>query len=258
MLDGQLQRPLGLPQPLAHDGKPFVLEVRHDVVEALVLLADQVGLRHPDILEYELGSVRRVPSHLLERPAGLEAWSVLLHGENRDAAGALGGRVGPGGDEHQSAIPPLVMNILVPLMTKPSPSRCAVVLMAATSEPASGSVTAMAVSTSPVTIPGSQRAFCSSLPKLVRYGMARSVWTSTVMLNPPNVERPSSSANTTEASAPSPFHRAPRAHAAQRIRVSPSRRGPHGTPPVSHAAAGARFPSRRIPGSESESPRDHR
>ncbi len=61
---------------------------------------------------------------------------------------------------------PLVMNILVPLITKPSPSRRAVVRIAATSEPASGSVIAIAVRISPLANCGSHRAFCSALPKL--------------------------------------------------------------------------------------------
>ncbi len=53
-----------------------------------------------------------------------------------------------------SALTPLVMNILAPFNTQKSPSRRAVVRIDATSEPASGSVTATAVSTSPETIRG--------------------------------------------------------------------------------------------------------
>ena len=53
-----------------------------------------------------------------------------------------------------SALTPLVMNIFDPLSTQWSPSRRAVVRIAATSEPASGSVTATAVRISPETTPG--------------------------------------------------------------------------------------------------------
>ena len=43
--------------------------------------------------------------------------------------------------------------------------------------PAPGSVIAMAVMVSPETQPGSQRRFCSSVPRLVRYGTMMSVCT---------------------------------------------------------------------------------
>ena len=49
---------------------------------------------------------------------------------------------------------PLVMYILVPLSTQLSPSRRAVVRIAATSDPASGSVTATAAILRPATMSG--------------------------------------------------------------------------------------------------------
>ena len=97
----------------------------------------------------------------------------------------------------RSASTPLVMNILLPLITQWSPSRWARVRIDATSEPASGSVTATAVISSPRWTAGSQRAFCSADPAFSRCGLAMSVWTSTVITKPPEVERDSASWNTT-------------------------------------------------------------
>ena len=57
--------------------------------------------------------------------------------------------------------------------------------MAATSDPASASVTATAVISSPLRIRGRYRAICSGLPYRARCGEAMSVCTRTVMLNPP-------------------------------------------------------------------------
>ena len=59
---------------------------------------------------------------------------------------------------------PLVMNVLEPLMTYWSPSRRAVVWMLRKSEPAPGSLMAMAATSSPRAMSGSQPHFCSSLP----------------------------------------------------------------------------------------------
>ena len=59
---------------------------------------------------------------------------------------------------------PLVMKVLAPLTTYSSPSRIAVACIEARSEPTPGSVIAIAVISSPATIPGSQRWRCSSLP----------------------------------------------------------------------------------------------
>ncbi|MCY1384261.1 hypothetical protein D9M69_724970 [compost metagenome] len=60
---------------------------------------------------------------------------------------------------------PLEMNTFCPEITKSSPSRTALVRMALRSEPACGSVMPSEPIASPVTICGSQRRFCSSLPK---------------------------------------------------------------------------------------------
>ena len=58
---------------------------------------------------------------------------------------------------------PLVMNVFEPLTTYTSPSRIAVVDIPARSEPMPGSVIAIAVTSSPDAMPGSQRARCSSV-----------------------------------------------------------------------------------------------
>ena len=60
---------------------------------------------------------------------------------------------------------PLVMNVFEPLSTHPSPSLRAVVWMPCRSLPAPGSVIAMAVISSPLQKPGSQRCFCSSVAR---------------------------------------------------------------------------------------------
>ena len=60
---------------------------------------------------------------------------------------------------------PLVMKVLAPSTTHSSPSRTAVVAIADRSEPAPGSVIAIAVISSPDTMPGSQRARCSSVAR---------------------------------------------------------------------------------------------
>ncbi len=67
-----------------------------------------------------------------------------------------------------SANPPFVMNILVPFIRHPSPSLRAVVRIAATSEPASGSVTPIAVINSPDANLDNHLSFCSGFPKLVK------------------------------------------------------------------------------------------
>ena len=75
-----------------------------------------------------------------------------------------------------SAEPPLVMKVLEPLMTQSSPSRTAVVLRLARSEPPPGSVMPMAVTSSPVAERGSQRARCSSLVRCDEVGGVMSAW----------------------------------------------------------------------------------
>jgi hypothetical protein len=74
----------------------------------------------------------------------------------------------------RSALMPLVMNVFDPLSTHSSPSRRAVVVRPCRSEPAPGSVMAIAVMISPLTRPGSQRRFCSSVVSPMRYGATTS------------------------------------------------------------------------------------
>jgi hypothetical protein len=132
----------------------------------------------------------------------------------------------------------LVMNSLLPSSTNESPSRRAVVRTPATSEPAPASVTATAVSVAPLTIPGSQRDFCSSVPALTRCGDAMSVCTSTVTMKPPYVDCDNASANAKLVSA----SRSAPPYASGTIRPSqpssPIRRStPRGTQPSrSHAS----------------------
>ena len=71
----------------------------------------------------------------------------------------------------------------------------------ATSEPAPGSVTPTAVMVVPAITPGRYFSSWRLVPKRIRCGLAMSVWTSTVMAKPPWVERPTSSASTTDARA---------------------------------------------------------
>lgn len=63
---------------------------------------------------------------------------------------------------------PLEMNVLEPFSSQWSPLSSAVVRMPWRSEPAPGSVIAMAVMISPLQKPGSQRRFCSSVASPVR------------------------------------------------------------------------------------------
>ncbi len=63
-----------------------------------------------------------------------------------------------------SAVAPLVAHALVPFSTQPSPARTACERIPAGSEPASGSESAKAASTSPRAMGRSQRAFCASVP----------------------------------------------------------------------------------------------
>ena len=62
------------------------------------------------------------------------------------------------------AIPAFEMKVLRPVRRHSAPSRAARVRAAPRSEPASGSVTAKAHSTSPAATAGSQRSFWTSVP----------------------------------------------------------------------------------------------
>ena len=68
------------------------------------------------------------------------------------------------------------MNVLEPFRIQSSPSRTALVLSAARSEPPLGSVIAIAQISSPVQNRGSHRAFCSSVVSSVRYGAQTLPW----------------------------------------------------------------------------------
>ncbi|MNT74057.1 hypothetical protein D3C72_2128330 [compost metagenome] len=70
----------------------------------------------------------------------------------------------------RSAVRPLLMKVLLPLITYSSPSRTAVVRTALRSLPVPGSVMAMARMISPEQMPGSHCCFCSSLPQRLMYG----------------------------------------------------------------------------------------
>ena len=76
----------------------------------------------------------------------------------------------------RSALYPLVMKVFEPFRIQSSPSRTAVVLSAARSEPPLGSVIAIAQTSSPVQNRGSQRAFCSSVVSSTRYGAQTLPW----------------------------------------------------------------------------------
>ena len=89
-----------------------------------------------------------------------------------------------------SAMPPLVIHILVPLSTQSPPSRRALVRIPAGLEPKSGSVRPKQPTTSPAAMGGSQRRFCSSEPYFQIGYMASEPWTETKLRAP---ESPASS-----------------------------------------------------------------
>ncbi len=84
---------------------------------------------------------------------------------------------------------PLVMNVLEPLSTQPPETLRAVVRIPARSEPASGSVMAMASTELPAMASGRKRRCCSGLPNCRMGGMAISVWAITPMDSPPMPQR---------------------------------------------------------------------
>ena len=85
---------------------------------------------------------------------------------------------------NQSAWVPLVIHIFDPLITHSSPSRTARVRMPATSDPASGSETAIEVTISPAMAGRRYRSFSSGLPKRCSAGVAMSVCTASAMDTP--------------------------------------------------------------------------
>jgi hypothetical protein len=96
--------------------------------------------------------------------AAAEAFSVGLDQDQAHAPGA-GRGVGLADHHDHVALKPLLMKVLLPLMTHSSPSRTAVVRQALTSEPPPGSVMATARMVLPAQMSGSQRCFCSSVPR---------------------------------------------------------------------------------------------
>jgi hypothetical protein len=94
------------------------------------------------------------------------------------------------------------MNIFEPLITQQSPSRRARVFRPATSEPASGSVTAIEQTVSPRMIAGRYFCFCADVPRRVMCTADMSECTRVDEVKPPKEERPSSSAKTIEESGP--------------------------------------------------------
>ena len=88
------------------------------------------------------------------------------------------------------------MNILEQLITQEAPSRTARVLMPATSEPAPGSVTAMAATCSPRMAGTRYCSFSASLPNRWSAGVAMSVCTLMPIATPELSQPASSSRNT--------------------------------------------------------------
>ena len=100
--------------------------------------------------------------------------------------------------QHQSAFIALVIHILLPLMTKSSPSRRAVVLSAATSEPPPGSLTPKQPTTSPAIDGARKFRLSSSEPKRAKAGVHISVCTPIAIGTPPQCAAPKASAITME------------------------------------------------------------
>jgi hypothetical protein len=93
------------------------------------------------------------------------------------------------------AVPPLVSHIFWPSMTYPSPSRRALVRIAATSEPSSGSDIENAPRNSPVASCGSSVSRCSSVPCWV----TRWVTMKCVLITPETLIQPRAISSTTSA-----------------------------------------------------------
>src|ERR671914_54940 len=84
-LDDPLQHALHRGDCAQRHDQPLPLEVGHDQVEAAVLLAEQVLLRHEHVAERQLGRVGRPPAELLELARDLEALHVALEDQERKA-----------------------------------------------------------------------------------------------------------------------------------------------------------------------------
>ncbi len=99
------------------DRQPLLGQVGHEVHEALALVAEQVGHRHVDVGEEQLGGVLAVHADLVEVAAALEAVHAAL--EHEQATCPCGAGVGSvlTAVITRSALMPLVMNVFEPLTT---------------------------------------------------------------------------------------------------------------------------------------------
>ncbi|SPA54634.1 protein of unknown function [Cupriavidus taiwanensis] len=93
VLDGLLQQALELGGSGDGDDEAFLGQVVHQVAEALILLAEQVASRHPDVVEEQFGGVLGVHADLLQLAAAAEALAIGFDHDQADALGA-GRRVG--------------------------------------------------------------------------------------------------------------------------------------------------------------------
>ena len=105
-------------------------------------------------------------------------------------------------------MPALEIQVLVPFKRQPSPSRTAVVDIAATSDPASGSDSANAVIVSPAATPGNSARFCASLPNRLTGALPSPCIASAKSARPDaqaSVSRASASARTSTCSRAPPY-----------------------------------------------------
>src|SRR6184192_4042296 len=180
-----------------HDDRhhAFVLKLVHLLLEATVRVADRVRQRDAHVLEEEEAGVRALVPDLVEQLVG-EPGPVRRDDDLAEAAVA-GFRIRHGeetepvrkGDEW-------VINGSKMFITNASPLRTARVLMAATSEPAPGSVTAMAPTCSPRIAGVRYFRLSASLPKRARAGVAMSVCTLMPIATPALSQSASSSRKT--------------------------------------------------------------
>src|SRR4051812_9226583 len=85
VLDGRVQQVEHRADRAERHQEPLPLEVGHDQVEALVLLAEEVLLGHEHVLEGELARVGGAPAHLVELLRDAEALHALLDEQEREA-----------------------------------------------------------------------------------------------------------------------------------------------------------------------------
>ena len=134
------------PSAIAGHQRARVVERRHGAGKALLHVdlgaAEDVVLRHAAVLEQDGRRVRGADAHLLLEPRHAHAGRALLDHEGLDRrATRLGSSEAHTTTSSQRS--PAVTKIFSPLSTQSSPSRRAVVRIAAESLPASGSVMAI-------------------------------------------------------------------------------------------------------------------